>query len=447
MGGLQRTGSFPWCDWYYDVHILSYSVDENSVFITFSTLWSECGFTYWWEWECTLLLTFKGLSTAERQRIVFDEFGNARYDILRSAGVELRLWSTMSDRHPVDPPGFGSASPGDTISVQQDLDPYFWEDMFLSRAVRVDGTSGFPDVTSFSRRPYLWDFSKRVERYFGDIRLSSYLSASDALDQISGGIDDNLVETLGEADEVLTLLPGLIESSRDIIRLAKNPSEVTIRGVLDIIASLRLQQKFALEPDFQLVTEVLPRMESVARRIQKLASSGEVIGRGSFTYEFPLWEFGRENSKLVTRSKVISSRDSKALLEKALGVRALGLLPSPSSLWDLVPFSFVVDWFTDIGGRLRDLESAGFLALMNIQCYTHSYTISSSLTDDELAKDGLVSASYSGSKRPEVRYYAREVSSCVPRISDGRYDFRLPGRLPNWLTAGSLIWQLIFAKR
>ena len=439
---LHLASSFPWCDynWTFDGLQWHYQ-NDGDIAITFRSYWEECGGTYYWEWQVTLVIHRELFFTSATTR---PPFVGGYWGGLTTATTRLRyeVSALMSDRHPIDPPGFNSMSVGDVYTNVFEPESGF---LYSSRAVKGDGGVR-PDFDALVRSRKLQDFDQVSVRE-ADIRASAYLSANSALDSISGGIDNNLVEAIGELDEILTLLPEFVKTAKELMRLVQNP-EISIFAILDLIASIRLQQKFAIEPSLQLVEQTLPQLEKVAKSFATLSDRGKIVGRGVFEYTFNTGEFGRPLTRLTTHSRVVSSLDTKSVLEKALGARALGLLPSPSAVWALVPFSFVVDWVVGIGSRLRDFESGTFFALSGFEVFTHSFAVNSPLTEDEMAFYGLgVDKLTPGSQPLSMQWYLREISSCVPFARKGRYDFRYPDRLPNWLTAGSLIWQLTFAGR
>lgn len=47
-------------------------------------------------------------------------------------------------------------------------------------------------------------------------------------------------------------------------------------------------------------------------------------------------------------------------------------LPTLSNLWDLVPYSFVIDWFIDIGGALEQYEIDNKWAKLQVRCVTYT---------------------------------------------------------------------------
>jgi hypothetical protein len=55
--------------------------------------------------------------------------------------------------------------------------------------------------------------------------------------------------------------------------------------------------------------------------------------------------------------------------------RSFDLLVNPANLWELIPFSFVVDWFTPIGNILNRLDQIDHLTHLLIDCVFDSLTI------------------------------------------------------------------------
>lgn len=51
----------------------------------------------------------------------------------------------------------------------------------------------------------------------------------------------------------------------------------------------------------------------------------------------------------------------------------LGLTPDLYNLWDMVPMSFVVDWFTDFGGLLERITNYGYARRFNVRSVTSSW--------------------------------------------------------------------------
>lgn len=73
----------------------------------------------------------------------------------------------------------------------------------------------------------------------------------------------------------------------------------------------------------------------------------------------------------------ISSNDNwfERLVQSA---EEIGLMPDLNNLWEIIPFSFVVDWLVDIGGWLDSVDSRSRIYRLNIRYVTmsqkHSYS-------------------------------------------------------------------------
>lgn len=107
-----------------------------------------------------------------------------------------------------------------------------------------------------------------------------------------------------------------------------------------------------------------------------------------------------------------------------------GFLPTTENLYDLIPYSFVLDWFIDVGGLLHRVDSRLRLARLNIRYATLSrraslrFNIPTSPTFP-----------YIGSVEM-VQYHRWVTDHCpVPPLS-APLTFQLPN---HWLEAGALI--------
>lgn len=103
---------------------------------------------------------------------------------------------------------------------------------------------------------------------------------------------------------------------------------------------------------------------------------------------------GTMHVKIMMRPKTNSlGRTVNALTE-------FGAAPNLYNLWDLVPFSFVVDWFVGIGDVLEDVTQYGRCAAYDIQSLTTSWK-----WEDYIER---------GHTRCHIVYYERRVSDRVP---------------------------------
>ena len=54
---------------------------------------------------------------------------------------------------------------------------------------------------------------------------------------------------------------------------------------------------------------------------------------------------------------------------------SLGVRPDASILWNAIPFSFIVDWFFDVGGWLESLSSDNLEIPVHIDDFCHSIKV------------------------------------------------------------------------
>jgi len=111
-------------------------------------------------------------------------------------------------------------------------------------------------------------------------------------------------------------------------------------------------------------------------------------------------------------------------------IDSLGFAPTLENIWDLIPYSFVVDWFIDIGGLLERVDTRLRLLRLNIRYTTMSkkdivrYNIRPSV---ELPLSGTVE---------KVHYHRWVSDQCpVPALS-AQPTFQ---GFNHWLESGALI--------
>lgn len=119
----------------------------------------------------------------------------------------------------------------------------------------------------------------------------------------------------------------------------------------------------------------------------------------------------------------IWKRDSDPASEIAIRLWEYGCQPDAYACWDMVPLSFVVDWFTDIGSRLED-KSSDFIhtsAVFDIPSIVYSWKYHHTI---EFAGNTLECTSYSRwetTESPQFEYYSEDTSTgtVIRRVLDG----------------------------
>nr|QDH91256.1 MAG: hypothetical protein H2RhizoLitter7161_000003 [Leviviridae sp.] len=282
-------------------------------------------------------------------------------------------------------------------------------------------------------------FRYAVDTNWADIVPASLFSTVDAIESVEGGSHTDVLQTIAKLPEYKAMIPKLWDAIHILEAIKSRHFDAsTVKAIVDLASTTELQGSFQWRPLMELLTVELPKIISV---IQSFQSPGKdlVVGRGSWSTMLPAGSLGRSSVELVTRSKIVLDVSNRSLATTLLGVDALGILPKPSNLWDLVPYSFVLNWITGVGKNMERSEYAALLATLP-SYYVHTYTLSSPLSSEELANRSLAS-SLGGSLSYRVFY--RDVSRFSPLPHDSKFGFGLPSNLPPLGVVGALLWQVL----
>lgn len=289
------------------------------------------------------------------------------------------------------------------------------------------------DVHSYHR-----SYTAFIRKNFGDIQPAGFYAASDALDTAIEILKANHLENLTQLSGLLQILPTLPRLP-NLIAKAVGGDPSVILDIIDYLTQAVLKFKFDQKPTVEDAVEIATT--DVVGDLRKLLQTHSDTTYGKFIWVkpdgVPFWGDGRV--VLVTRSKLRFHLDISTLLADIFTANATGLLPSLSRLWDLVPFSFVVDWFANEGDRLHAIDNQLLFAAVGVQWTLYSYKVFYYPSDSELASFGLETIS---ADPFYIVVYVREKSLFVPRLRDSRFDF-LAAKKPNLLTVGSFVWQAL----
>jgi len=294
----------------------------------------------------------------------------------------------------------------------------------------------FADKQYLNRRT---DLHKGVfDSLLSDIRPSSFLSAADALNKHLLALSTNHIQTLQHLSSILDLLPELTKLPSLVSRLERGDLGA-LKDLIDYISGEILRFKFTQAPAGRALKEFIN--SDVKSVLNSLAKSYTYTIYGDFEYEIPQSQnpYGDGKLLLVTRSKISLSQDLSTMMESILMANSVGLLPTLSRLWEIIPFSFVVDWFTGMNRRLKLVDTQLAYMMFRTNWCLHSYKLSYYPSAEALADYGLLNVS--DEKPFNISTYMREKSAYMPRLRDSRFDFlAASGTSP--VTAGALAWQL-----
>jgi hypothetical protein len=131
------------------------------------------------------------------------------------------------------------------------------------------------------------------------------------------------------------------------------------------------------------------------------------------------------------RIKIAIENEDSSMLALANKLESSGFAPTLQNIWDLIPYSFVIDWFVDIGDFLERIDSRLRLARLNIRYATMSHR-----SESEKSFSSTQSSLIGNLK--VVRYQRWTSDQCpVPPLSLSS----TPTVTNHWLEAGALIIQ------
>lgn len=179
-------------------------------------------------------------------------------------------------------------------------------------------------------------------------------------DSSRGGID--LSVDLLQARETAALFRATDRVHSETLRLAKRVGAMGLVGVSKRLASHYLEYIYGIKPALQTVygiaEQIHRRQASLehtevgkAKSIEGVDSVQVLTANGGYS----TLPFDGALSKVVKYSCTLSDSD----------IGSLGDFTSlnPASIaWELLPWSFVADWFYDVGGYLRNMETAAMLS-------------------------------------------------------------------------------------
>lgn len=271
---------------------------------------------------------------------------------------------------------------------------------------------------------------------------ANFLSSKKAIDEHFERMKSNHIEAIAEIGDLFRL----VDVAKALANLRKfNFRNVsTLRRLLDLVTDAKLTYSLGVAPSISDAKDIALR----ANQFLSKYSSPDIFGENTIYGKFNLiipddLTTGFSGVRLEARSKIRCSVLPDSYLTAVLPVRSLGLLPSLSNLWDLLPFSFVVDWFTHNGDNLDDIDSSAIMLALEINISVHSIAICYDFNSDD-EKDFLFHISSDGpTKTAGYKTYCRYVLDTLPMLGPTRLSLHGVAGVPDWTLAASLLYKFI----
>lgn len=191
--------------------------------------------------------------------------------------------------------------------------------------------------------------------------------------QANSGTYDLLTE-LAELPETIKYMYGLVgDAARaakatkskevEILRLAKRKG-MTVIQIADAVASVWMQYRYAISPIIYSLEDIQVTLESYKRLFARYRSRQVDtlnLGQG----EDPFWDSVTITS--THRCLIKRSYSPEHIVDALLQVLKMNPV---TTAWELVPLSFVVDWFLNIGDLLSALTGPNHEYVQSVASYS-----------------------------------------------------------------------------
>lgn len=291
-----------------------------------------------------------------------------------------------------------------------------------------------PDIAIDSRSQTLRLLGRQFENDLGIFRPSAMYSYADAISHYRH-LATNYIEVIVEAKELFELVPGVIDLVKTLYLGPKDDIADVGLKLGDFFSSYELMSRFGWDPILSNGQELSSKLDSIGNALRTLQSPKTLHGK--FTWSGEVAQYGPVS--LTTRSKVRLRGASDEFLIRTLQLDALGLLPRSSNLWDLVPWSWFVDYFTNLSSRYDVIDSVVLGLMWGLDFAVHSFTVTTPLGDTILEQNGVSPIG----EDPTLHFYARELSLLVPMMFESSIDFGEQIHPPNKGIIASLLWQIL----
>jgi hypothetical protein len=211
-----------------------------------------------------------------------------------------------------------------------------------------------------------------------------------------------------------------------------------LMGILRGLAGFNLLYQFAIRPTLSDVKNILERIERLDDHISSLIKEGDrvqtrhhahpvpdrIVLPGDYVFQdvilfgdYPGWKTYVETRWVnrCTYHATMRFRYDTSKLRGLLGslrsrLNAFGISDILPTIWEAIPYSFVIDWFVNVGDMLRSLEDhlVGDLMPIQILDFVHSIKYKyTTRTYHDCGKKPYAILSRILLYEQEVTYYAR----------------------------------------
>lgn len=268
----------------------------------------------------------------------------------------------------------------------------------------------------------------------GDLADLRALAETDVLAKRGKFGESNLFESLAEVDKSLRMLGDILHHANRIqsTMFREVGKSNKLRGLTNELAGLYLMTRYGFKPLVSDISSILVGLEKPLGRMLRTTRSEQ---KKSSIQTTTLSDFTDSNAVTFTRTLTtqhllsVRSMSLDSVDMTMFGALGLGIKDFVSVPWELVPYSFVADWFANIGNYLNALIPAFGSSNLGM-CSTDRWTCDQLVTYGvkgvaQVGSQTLVTASPPPSFQRRITYTNRTVGTFVPQLrwqSDFKFD-------------------------
>ena len=229
---------------------------------------------------------------------------------------------------------------------------------------------------SSSEHGFFWNEKKRL------LQCAAIFAFQNALESHFKILDTNFDEVLSEIEGITEFVPDiqlLLQALSDLRRLR-------ITGIIrlgDFITSTHLQYNFGTAPNIRAIQELNARGTKINELFNRGLESRTGIFQGSFSYRFLPEECKPYlDSRLAVKSSVSVTYCPTPFMKVLMDLYGIRVLPTLQNFWETLPFSFVADWFTNMGPRLRVLDLSALTLMCRVNNSEFTYRLTSPIPEN-----------------------------------------------------------------
>jgi hypothetical protein len=260
-------------------------------------------------------------------------------------------------------------------------------------------------------------------------KITGHHSAVPANDLVTDCIKD-----LKQLDiNTVTAVQGLVNCWKDIKSLiASANGHVSAKW----LTSVYLQMKYGFSNTVRDAIDIMKYLREESKRLLSKYSNRQIThASGGMQIPYDGVGFYFLDGYEVTTLTVCCSTMDHGLAQVCRAAMDIDVFPELGNIWDVIPFSFVVDWFVPFGDLFDAIDANTYKSTLSVHYCTISqnYVFHGANVGEWLPNLG---GTFQGTA--DVRLYSRQVTHSIPSPS---LELHTPTGFTQWIPAGALIAQ------